>query len=125
MYVYSGYEIAVDSAGSWSFADKTARNGIVFGVDNSSSSQVDNSNNNLFLLGEGPTFEINGSFDLLEKKFSISFSKANTKFCLSLHYNADNSYLFVNGKKIFKVKADNKNVNSSNSILSRNYIQRS
>ena len=108
MYVYSGYEIAVDSAGSWS-----------------SSSQVDNSNNNLFLLGEGPTFGINGSFDLLEKKFSISFSKANTKFCLSLHYNADNSYLFVNGKKIFKVKADNKNVNSSNSILSRNYIQRS
>ena len=30
---------------------------------------------------------------------------------MSLHYNADNSYLFVNGKEIFKFKADNKSVN--------------
>ena len=29
---------------------------------------------------------------------------------LSLHYNDDNSYLFVNGKEIIKFKADNKNV---------------
>ena len=35
----------------------------------------------------------------------------SAKFCLSLYYNADNSYLFVNGKEIFKFKADNKNVN--------------
>ena len=28
---------------------------------------------------------------------------------MSLHYNADNSYFFVNGKEIFK--ADNKNIN--------------
>ena len=37
------------------------------------------------LLGEGPTFGVNGSFDSGEKTFSINFSKANTKFCLSLH----------------------------------------
>ena len=30
---------------------------------------------------------------------------------MSLHYNGDNSYLFVNGKKFFKFKTDNKNVN--------------
>ena len=30
---------------------------------------------------------------------------------MSLHYNADNSYLFVNGKEIIKFKANNKNVN--------------
>ena len=30
---------------------------------------------------------------------------------MSLHYNADNSYLFVNGKEIFKFKADSKNIN--------------
>ena len=46
-----------------------------------------------------------------EKKFSVNFTKANAKFCLSLHYNADNSYLFVNGKEISTFKADNKNVN--------------
>ena len=43
-----------------------------------------------------------------KKKFRI---KANTKFCLSLHVNADNNYLFVNGKEIFKFKVDDKNVN--------------
>ena len=30
---------------------------------------------------------------------------------MSLHYNYDNCYLFVNGKEIFKFKTDNKNVN--------------
>ena len=42
--------------------------------------------------------------------FSFNFTKENTKVCLSLHYNADNSYLFVNGKEIFKLKYGNKNV---------------
>ena len=39
-----------------------------------------------------------------------NFSKSKTKFCLSLYYNGDNSYLFVNGKEIFKFKVDNENV---------------
>ena len=30
---------------------------------------------------------------------------------MSLHYNAENSYLFVNVKEIFKIIAGNKNVN--------------
>ena len=34
-----------------------------------------------------------------QKKKSINFSKANTKNCLSLHYNGDNSYLFDNEKR--------------------------
>ena len=55
---------------------------------------------NLLILGEGPTY---GS--TTRKKFSINFTKANTKSCLSLHYDAANSYLFVNEKKIFKFKA--------------------
>ena len=43
--------------------------------------------------------------------FDIDLRKANTKFCLSLHYTADNSYLFVNGKEIFNFKANIKHVN--------------
>ena len=39
--------------------------------------------------------------------------RANTKFCLRLNYNGENSYLFVNAKEIFKFKADNKNVQFS------------
>ena len=34
----------------------------------------------------------------------MNFIKTNTKFCLSLHYNGSNSYLFVNGTEIHKFK---------------------
>ena len=81
----------------------------VFGVDNSSSSHSDNHKNNFLILGKDPTFGINRSFGAPEKKYD--FSKANTKFNLSLHYNSDNSYFFANGKEIFKFKADKKNAN--------------
>ena len=90
-YVYSGYGIKFDSAGSWSFGNDFAGNVVIFGVDNSSSSHADNCKNSFLVLGEGPT--ISGCFGSTEKNFSITFSKANTKFCLSLHYNADNSYV--------------------------------
>ena len=109
--MYSGHGITFDSAGSWSFNNDTARNVIIFSVGNSSSTRADNPKNNFLVLGEGPVFGINGIFGSTEKSFSINFSKSNTKFSLSLHYNADKSYLLVNGKEIFKFKADNKNVN--------------
>ena len=67
------------------------------------------------MLDEDVTFGIKGRFGPPEKRFSVNFRKANTKFGLSLHYNADNSYLFVNGKEIFKFKFDN-------SILSWKYF---
>ena len=47
----------------------------------------------------------------MSKTIDVNFSKAKTKFCLSLHCHADNSYLFVNRKEIFKFKADNGNIN--------------
>ena len=37
--------------------------------------------------------------------YSLNFTKKNTKFYLSLHYNGSNGYLFVNGTEIFKFKA--------------------
>ena len=40
-----------------------------------------------------------------KKTYSINFTKSRVRFCLSLHYNGDNSYLFVNGAEIFKLKA--------------------
>ena len=64
---------------------------VIFGVDNSSSFHADNCKNNFLILGKDPTFGINGSFGSPEKKFSINFTKANTKCCLSLHYNDYNS----------------------------------
>ena len=84
--MYSDYGITFNSTDLWSFDNDTARNVIIFGVDNSSSSHADNRKNNFLILGLSWTFRINGSFGSPEKKISINFTKANTKFCLSLHY---------------------------------------
>ena len=70
-YVYSGYEITFDSAGSWSFDNDFARNAVIFGTDNSSSSHSDNRKNNFLILGAGPTYGINGSFGSPEKKVLV------------------------------------------------------
>ena len=41
----------------------------------------------------------------MQKNFSQNFTATNKKFVLSLHYNGDDSYLFVNGKQELKSKA--------------------
>ena len=62
--VYSGYRITFDTADSWNFGNDFTRNVEIFGVDNSSSSLADNRKNNILVLGEGPTYGINGSFEI-------------------------------------------------------------
>ena len=42
---------------------------------------------------------------ILETEYSINFSRSKIKFCLSLHYNGSNSFLFVNATKIHHFKA--------------------
>ena len=51
---------------------------------------------------------INDTTLYAEKIYSQYFTAVNKRFLLSLHYNGDNSYLFVNGKQelIFKAKDD-------------------
>ena len=73
-WVYSSYGIAFYGAGLWSFGSDFAKNVVIFDVDNSSSSHTDNDKNNSLVLREGPIYGIIGSFDSLEKKFSINFS---------------------------------------------------
>ena len=60
--MYSGYEKALDEKGSWSLIDDFARNVIIFGVDNSSSSHTNNIKKDFLILNEGNTFGTNGSF---------------------------------------------------------------
>ena len=38
--------------------------------------------------------------------YTINFTERNKKFCLNLHYNKENSYLFVNGTKIINFKRE-------------------
>ena len=42
--------------------------------------------------------------------YSINFTLTKKKFCLSLHYNGVNSYLFINGTEIYKFKAKDSEV---------------
>ena len=87
--------------GSWRFGDDFARNVVIFGVDNSSSSHTDNRKNNFLVLSEGQTQGINDNTSETEKIFSINFSKENTKFCLSFHHNGDERYLYVKERQRF------------------------
>ena len=74
------------------------------------------------MLGEGDTFVINGNFDVPEKMFSISFTKAKQNLWFNLHYNGDNSYLFDNEIEIYNFKASNEDVNFPTHFLSRKHI---
>ena len=78
--MYSGYGIAFDGKCSWSFGNVFAKNVVVFGVDNSSSSHTDNCKNNCFVLGEGDTFGIHGSFRAPEKSLVLILVKQKQNF---------------------------------------------
>ena len=83
--MYSGYGIAFERAGSWSFGNAFAWNIVIFDVGNSSSSHIDNRKNNFSALGERPADDIKGSIGAVGQKFVINFIKAKANFCLSLH----------------------------------------
>ena len=101
-YGNSGYCIGFDRHGSFSFPGTgLGRNVIIFGVDMSSSTKIDNRKKDILILGKGPTQGLKHTLSA-EKMYSINFTEHNKKFCLSLHYNGANSYLFVNGKEIIK-----------------------
>ena len=55
-------------------------------------------------MGKGPVQGIDDTTLYAEKVYSQSFTQPNKKFVLTLHYNDDNSYLFVNGKQELKFK---------------------
>ena len=60
----------------------------------------------LFLQG------INDTTLYVEKIYSQNFTQSSKKFILSLHYNNDDSYLFVNGAQELKFKAKNDQITS-------------
>ena len=56
-------------------------------------------------MGDGFVQGINDMTLYAEKIFSQNFTQPNKKFVLSLHYNDNDSYLFINGKQELKFKA--------------------
>ena len=55
-------------------------------------------------MGDGLTQGINDTTIYAEKKHWRNFRDPGKKFVLSLHYNDNDSYLFVNGRQELKFK---------------------
>ena len=104
-YGYSGFGIGLDRRSSYSFpGGGFGQNILIFRVDMSSSAHIDNKKKNILVIGKRPTQGLEHTL-AAEKMYSINFTITKKKFCLSVHYNGANSYLFVNGKEIVKFKA--------------------
>ena len=68
-YKYSGYGIGFDRRGAFSFpTGGFGCNVIIFGIDISSSVNVDNKKKYILILGEGPTQGLNDTTLTTEKK---------------------------------------------------------
>ena len=76
------------------------------------SSHIDSKKKDILVLGKGPTQGLEHTLTA-EKMYPIHFTVTKKKFCLSLHYNGANSYLFVNGKEIVKFKAKDSEIVAS------------
>ena len=110
---YKGYAICFDERSAFGhtiaeggFAHTTdARNVLIFGADVSFSVHATNRANHIYLMGTGLKQGINDTTIYAEKNFYRNFTDFGKKFMLSLHYNGDDSYLFVNGRQELKFKA--------------------
>ena len=69
------------------------------------------------VLGHGLTQKVNNTTIYTEKMYSPNFSAENKTFCLSLHYNGDDSYLFINGKDVTKFKTKNSEIKANQLAL--------
>ena len=104
-YNYKGYGICFDEGGTFSKGNINNRqNVLILGFDESSLVHANNKANNIYVMGDLFVQGINDTKLYTEKVYSQNFSQASKKFVLSLHYNGDDSYLFVNGKQELKFK---------------------
>ena len=103
---YEGYGICFDEGGTFSKRGvNNGRNVLIFGVHESSLVHANNKANSIYIVGDLFVQGINDMTLYAEKIYSQNFTAVNKKFVLSLRYNGDDSYLFVNGKQELKFKA--------------------
>ena len=103
-YGYSGYGTGFERHGSFSFPGTgLGRSVMIFGEDMSLSQRLITEKKDILILGKCLALDLEHTLST-EKMHSIYFTKNITKFCFSLHYNKENSYLFFNGTEIIKFK---------------------
>ena len=105
-YKYQGHGIGFDSSRIFSHPNGgDGKNVIIFGVDMTNSKHANNKTKDVLVLGHGLIQKIDDTTIYAEKMYSSNFTVANKTFCLSPHYNGDDSYLFVHGKEVIKFKS--------------------
>ena len=105
-YKCKGYGICFDEGELFSIGNiNNGRSVIIVGVHENSVIHANNKANKIFVMGGALVQGINDTTLYAEKMYSQNFTQPSTKFVLSLHYNGDNSYLFVNAKQELKFKA--------------------
>ena len=109
---YKGYGICSDEGSQFGHTMtegsrthiKNGRNVLIFGADMSFSIHRTNRANHIYVMGDGLTQGIHDTTLCVEKKYFRNFTEPDVKFVLSLHYNGNDSYLFVNGRQELKFK---------------------
>ena len=104
---YKGYGLCFDERSNFSHTITqdgrqpifNGKNVLIFGADMSSSIHATNRANHIYCFGEGLTQGINDTTLYAEKNYYRNFTEHGEKFVLSLHYNGDDSYLFVNDRQ--------------------------
>ena len=122
-YDYKGYGICFNESEQFTHVRKEgyfnhttlARNAIVFGVDMSVSKHANNKANNIYVMGNDYVQKINDTTIYAENMYYRNFTDLGHKFVLSLHYNGDDSYLFVNGRQELKSKT------KTDQLVKKNY----
>ena len=105
-YACKGFGICFDEGGTFSKENiNNRRNLLIFGVHESSLLHANNKANNIYVMGDLFVQGINDTTLYAEKVYSQNFTQASKQFVLSLHYNGDDSYLFVNSKQELKFKS--------------------
>ena len=110
---YKGYGICFDERSQFGHTitedgrahTTNGRNVLIFGVDMSFSAHATNRANHIYLIGDGFTQDISDTTLYVEKDYWRNFTDPGKKFIISLHYNGDESYFFVNGRQKLKFKA--------------------
>ena len=70
----------------------------------SSPLHVDNKTKDILALSNGPTQGLDDTSITAEAKYPINFTQSGRTFVLSLHYNENNSLLFVTAVKCTSLK---------------------
>ena len=66
---------------------------------------INNKGKYILIYGKVSNQGLDDSTLSAEAQFSFNFSRLDRKFCLSLHYNGSNSFLFANATKVYQFKA--------------------